>query len=359
MNPYDGVKFGRIGYTGILRSDLTSIWNDAPVLFRKLYSVRSILAAKALSKKLFVSFTHCFTYNHIKYCAVFTPMYDMNYICRIYPEDFFLKNAFSEMYDYIHSIKKKAASALIDTKEYFEKNCGRFGDSGFDGFMESQIRLFEDIFSDSGNVLKMFDKSHMCEYVPICSYLEHTYNHIKKYNSDQKKNVLFDIDIAFPVARMNYTVLESAIFLMVRICYMVMAENDSVTIKIKGREDGSLSFDMSYDIRVGFDEYGINKALRLLRCDLSEIGGELRFYISGDKIEMSCYVPASLSNYVSRIRKIDRKDDLSNEVYELRGIEDVFYSYEKNFIAFRSYRKDINIDISAMLSELILSDTVA
>ncbi len=359
MNAYDGVKYGRIGFTGILNHDLASVWNDAPALFRKISSLRSVLAAKALSDRLYVSFSHCFTYNKIRYCAVFTPLYDRYYICRIYPEDFYLKNAFSEMYDYICAVRTRALSSLLDARDFAERNSEIFRDQRFDDYMESQIRSYEEICSDAGNVLKLFDKSHMCEYVPIEKYLLYTNDHLKKFNSDNRKNVLLDLDISSPVARINYTLFESAIFLMVRIFYTVMEENDSAVIKVSSRQDGSLALSSSYRMRSPLDERKVNKEIKLLRCSLSELGGELRFYVCGDRLDMKSYVPASLSNYVSRIRKIDRNNKNSSDMFELRGIDDIFDSYEKNFVAFRSPKEQTDADVSSMLAELILGNSAA
>ncbi len=355
MNVCDGVKYGRIGFTGILNPDFTLAWSDCPDLFKKIITLKSVLAAKAVGTALFRTFRHCFTKNGIKYCAVFTPISDKYYLCRIYPEDFFLKNAFSEIYSYVHTIKVDSMSTFLDLREFIGTHSGDFPDEEYETFLEEKAASAERIYTFARNILSTFDKSHMCEYVPIEKFLDSTFSHIRMYNAVRKKEVLLETKINAPVARINYSVLESCIYIVVKIFYKILQTGESVTLSVRSDADGSLYMNARHKLTAEFDENDLSRDLRLLRCSMESLGGYAKFYISEDSIVFRSSVPAALSNYVKRIKKVNRRISMEDsDLFELRGLDDIFDSYEKNFVKFRSVREMPDFDLSSVLAGIIL-----
>lgn len=356
MNTSDIYKFSRLGYCVIMTRELNMFWADVPELYKKLISLRGFKAAKDAAFPTDSPFEQRFTYSGVKYRALMLPLNDGHYMCRVYPEECFLKHSYSEMYSCVTGIKNDAVSMISGIEELKERLAGDGLLDEYRDLLDGQMKSAEAVLADSRSITKLFDTEHMCEYVPINTMLSFTVSRLKKFNIELGKTVDISVSIEKSVARINYTVFEAAVLGISKLLYMIMNAGGDADIRIKGRENGSISIYSSTAFNKKFDFNRIERDIRILNCMFESLSGHSRFYRADNNFIVKASVPAYLSNYVNRIKTDDEIFDNIEDVPIINSLGSFMMYSDGNNVEFCSSKKQPEISVSVLLTEIILGE---
>ena len=106
------IQFGNIGYSCIFSSEMNIYFSDNKDLFTSLCRKRRISAASLIGQAAAGLCEHRFTYEGVRYRAIFVPIYNRNFLCICYPEDCFLKNSFSDIYNSVNDVRRRSLTML-------------------------------------------------------------------------------------------------------------------------------------------------------------------------------------------------------------------------------------------------------
>lgn len=350
--------FSNLGYSGIFSDKFELKWSDAPELFRKLASVKSTTASKMHAEKSEMFFEQQFTYNKVKYLASFHPITSFAYLCRIYPEEYFLKFAYSDLYTSIAEIRKDAVGIAADINILKEALAAEDMLDKYRDMIDEYLLHAEAIMSSAKGISDMFDISHLCEYVLITEKLSHTSSKFGKYNVQLGRSVDFTVNIKKSVARINYTVFESALIGIGKILYLILDRGDEAFLHITEKQNGSLAVYASAPYKADFDFVRLDHDIKMINCLFECLCGESKFFRSDDKLTVKATVPAYLSNYVNRIKA---KDELYAEFdeygRELTGFHS-FISQRNGKVEFHCPKEELAVDISDVLADVILGELI-
>lgn len=350
--------FSNLGYSGIISDKLEIKWSDAPVLFRKLVTVKSTAAKKANAVKADIFFEQKFTHNKVKYLATFYPVTYSDFLCIIYPEEYFLKFAYSDLYSMISGIKADAIGIAADIDIMREILTQEGLLEKYRDTVDEYMTHAGSIITSTDSIIRMFDISHICEYVMISEKLDGTIRQLERYNNQLDKKVGFDVDIKKSVARINYTVFESAIMDLGKVLWSVLAPGEEAYLKITEKKDGSLSVSTSAPYSKDHDFPSIEHDIRIINCLFECLCGDSKFYKNDDKFIFKATVPAYLSNYVNRIKVRDEifaeSEDYGREITGFHS----FISQRNGKIQFHSHKEKYQADISTILADVILGDLI-
>lgn len=312
-----GNRFSRIGYSGIFDSDMKVAWSNERRLFRKIESSKVFMNAYQVSSGLHEPFEIMLTFKGIRFKAVFLPLPDRRYLCIAYPEDRYLRFAYSEMYMRIFNIKCSADRAVAVADEIREAAALSGLTEQAVKLIDEQIRLAEGISYDAGGIAKIFDADNMCEYVNINDRINETYRSIIKYCNALHKTVTFDTDIKCTVAKINYGILESALMEIMRIMFRYMRDGEQAVLHIRGDGNTGLRISASLGPNDGFDPGCISYEIRDIKCAFEYMGGSASVAYGEDGLIIKAEASASLSNYNCRVKNYDLTDVGEDDPYEI------------------------------------------
>ena len=315
MSVYRNVRFAQIGYAAIFDNEKQLFSSDRNALMKYLEKQVSVRTAMKINIESLKSFEHRFSYCKVRYRATFTPFHENFFLCRVYPEDSYMKCAYSDLYKYISDMRMNAAEMVCTARRLDEDLCSKGEDGELRDHAKKLLEAAEKEYASASEILKMFDKQHIFEYVPIVLNLERTKKRIRLNNDIMKRNVVLDVDIKQSVARVNYLLFEACITCLAKLYYKTLQEGETATLRVRGTDTGSLSVRTEYEFGNKINEADIELDIRLIKCIFEALDGSSVLDIMGNRLVFRGEVPVSLSNYFNRIKGIYQEFD-ENEPYE-------------------------------------------
>ncbi len=362
MSVYENVRFAQIGYSAVFDKEKKCFSSDDNELMRRLEKQAGIRTAMKINLGNLKSFEHRFSYRKIRYRATFTPFHERFYLCRVYPEDCYMKHAYSELYKSISDIRMNAAEMICSVKKLDERlisiNAGEL--RSYTSFLLSSA---EKEYACATEILGIFDKQHIFEYIPIVKYLAGTAERIKKNNAIIGKRVILETTLNKSVARVNHILLEAAVSCIVKFFYKILQKDEEVLLRITGTDSGELRMKADFESKTALNIEELGMDIGLIRCVFEALDGKAVIDIDGNKISLRGEVPVSLSNYFNRIKGIYEEFD-ENELYdpEQKNILNAPESDKNKYYALHSrkseYREDLleliwNIAMNSFYEEII------
>lgn len=354
---YKNVRFAKIGYTFIFSNDGTCRYSDDSDMAARLIGSRGFRTALKTRGKSCEPFEHRFLFGGIRYSADFHPFYGVSYICRVYPEDCYLKHAYSGLYNSIADLKAIAATSVAENAKFSEiLKDGSYGEE-IVGYADREGKRSQRVLDLTSDILKMFDSEHIVEYVPIIDCLENTCDILGKNNGIFGKNINFKIDISRGVAKMNYVLFEAALAGISRILYKCMDTGDESEVLIKERKNGSISVTAAYTAKNGLTAEIPEYDIMIMKCLCESLDGKASADLSGDTLTIKALIPAELSNYYNRLRSgISEVDEEHPGEYEKRGFSAILASDYGRYRKFRAYRQEFVPDLTRMIIDIAMNE---
>lgn len=309
MSVYENVRFAQIGYAAVFDRKKECFSTDRSDLMKHLEKQIGVRTAMRINIEKLTSFEHRFSYSKVRYRATFTPFHECFFLCRVYPEDSYMKCAYSGLYKYISDMRMNAAEMICELRKLDEELGSSENGDTFRSHTAGLIAAAEKEYSTASDILRMFDKQHVVEYIPIVMYLDRTNERVRKNNSILRKNVILDISIRQSVARVNYMLFEGAITCLVKLFYKIMQKGESITLKITGTDSGSVS--LKADCAVSAPVGNTDTDVGLLKCMFDALDGSAVLRMDDGKFIFRGEIPVSLSNYFNRIKGIYAESDES------------------------------------------------
>jgi hypothetical protein len=355
-------KFGRIGFNAIFDYDMKVAWSNEKRLFRKIASSNIFMEAYKTSAENREPFENLLTYNGVRFKAVFLPLTDRRYLCIAYPEDRFVRFAYSEMYMRIFNIRRSAEKIAAVSPDIYEVLKQFEASDDVMKLIEDQTRFAESVKYDADSISRIFDADRMCEYVSIRDKIKETFSHIKKYNTIISRYVTFDADIDCSVAKINYSLFEAALLEIVRIMYKYLPEGGSGSIIIRGNRDIGIRVEISAQRRDDFDVKDIDYEVRDIKCAFEYLGGSSVVSLGNDGLFVRATAPAALSNFNCRVKSYDLTDAPEDDAYEIlsgyTGLTVDELKHTEGTVQFRSPVVEPEYPISEVLSDAVLRPLV-
>ncbi len=350
MSAYrEDVRFGKIGYSGILSPDFRVLNSDNDRIFMRISRNNKIITASKAGLSCFTSFEHRFTYESVRFRAIFTPIYNDHFLCRCYPEDCFLKNSYSDMYENIYKIKHEAMDMIARLNSLIDE---MHRDDAAEAYLEAvteQLISSERVLADSSGVMDIFDVSQKFEYVPIKELLNASNERLKSYSGSIDRDVTISVDIDCGVARINYMILEAAIFELVGIMYTLLGKGAKAELNVKGRRYEPLTCTASIEYPENVNEAELERKIRLVKCSFESISGKAYLFVKDGMFNIEASVPVSLSNHYERIAN----NDPERVVGEPKGFDDILTPDNRKELIFRSSSKEYTVPCSMLLANII------
>lgn len=357
MSTYENVRFSKLGFTFIFDRNMLCLYSDNGDMARRLCGCRAIKTAAKINKGRCASFEHRFSFDGIRYRAAFTPFFEMCYICRVYPEDCYIRYAYSELYNNIADIRTHAAVSVSETDRFAAEILASSDEDKYGSFADGEKERSERIFSVASSVLKMFDSEHIVEYVPVAKCLERTAGIITKNNSLLKKKLVIEIDVRQSVARMNYVLFEAMLSCIARVYYKCMNDGGETVVRIVGKDSGKINVNASYSCDDKLAETLPEYDIKVLKCLSECLGGSAGIVLEENSFSVNVSVPAALSNYYNRIRSsrndsVDAEEEVSQQL-RYSGLFSADPGAGKKFYASSA---EYVLDLSAMISDIAMKD---
>ncbi|MBP5606176.1 MAG: hypothetical protein J6X60_11665 [Ruminiclostridium sp.] len=355
-------KFSRIGFCCVLYENMKIAWSNEPALFRKMISSRSCSAAFRAASVVHASFEHRMTFEGVRFRIIFLPMPDSRYLCTAYPEELYIRFAYSKMYMRIFNIRRVALNSISLITELKGFLAGYdLPDEAFDK-IGVILGLSEDIMNDSSRIASLFDSEHINEYVLISDKIKASYDQVRKYNISLDKNIEFRINIGHSVARINYTVFETILFEIVRIMFLSLPDKGSCVLRIYEKDIDTLSLTAEIALRDSFSPGTIEFDVRDINCACEFLGGISKIYLKDDVLAVRVDIPVSLSNFVSRVNRFTSVTSSDGEpVEELKGYERVIVPGRRHISTeyeLQSPKKEWKLVFSDFLSSVMFDPLV-
>ena len=361
----EGFSPGKLSYSCFLNDEGKCIYTNNPVFFKKFLSNKIFKDSFPEYAKAHKLYKQTYTSEGIKYRIDILPVSTDRFLAFAYPEDCYIRLSYSEMYMRLFNINRYANrinGCVVRLKDAL--NCG-------DEPGREELRLVDDlensagiILDESSSVLSLFDIEHIGRYVNIAEKLRHTEYCVGMYNDRYGKSVKFEYDIDRPVAKLNYNVLETAVFATVALLYKALPVKGTGKLKFRGNNKGELVITAKAKLREGFERPSADNDLRVISCSFEALNGNSEVFIKDGIISVYASVPARLSNHVGRIDTGLHSGD--DDAEKMNGYSFVIAPDEitedeltdDNEFILNSPRKDYKVDFSVILAEFILSDIV-
>ncbi|MBQ9382634.1 MAG: hypothetical protein IJT87_00205 [Ruminiclostridium sp.] len=350
MSAYrEDVKFGKIGYSCILSPNLRVMNSDNYRIFTRICKNSKVISAGRVGISCFSSFEHRFTFEGVRFRAIFTPIYNGHILCRCYPEDCFLKNSYSDMYNSIYKIRYEAMDMIARLGSLLDEMHGDDADGSYIEAVSEQLLSAEKVFSDASGVMDIFDVSQKFEYVPIRDLLKSSDERLHSYSYTVGREVAIAADIECGVARINYMILEAAIFELVGIMYTLLGKGCKAVLNIKGRRYEPLVCTASIAYPDNVDEQALERRIRLVKCSFESISGKAYLYVKDGMFNIEASVPVSLSEHYERIA-IGSPERVAGEP---KGFDDILSPDDRKELILKSSSKEYTVPVSMMLANII------
>jgi len=351
VSAYENIRFSGIGYTVVFGKNLDITYCDSGAPVDAVRRSPKVMAAAKIGLAALNSFEHRFMSEGIRYRAAFNPFYENCCLCRIYPEDCYLKRAYSELYRYISDMRMIAVG-MTSAAERLEGMIYANSDEDKYSCETAELRkAAEKEYSFATEVLKLFDTQHIFEYIPIVQCLRNTYEYVSKSNEVIGKYIYFDVDVRQSVARMNYPLFETALASVIRIFYRVMNDGENVTLRIKGTDTGTISLYAEYEFRDEIDQSELDMDIGIMRCSFEALDGRTELSTFRDHLIFRAKVPVSLSNYFSRVKESGAYSENENT---LKGFGRFIYTDEKYKSVLHSPMTGYRPELSSVIWDIAL-----
>ena len=352
-------KFGRIGFSAIFDSDTKVAWSNEKRLFRKIASSDIFMNAYRDAADKRDPFENKLTYNGVRFKAVFIPIADRRYLCIAYPEDRFVRFAYSEMYMRIFNIRSCAEKMIAGCPDILEAAGKCSVPDDVLKMIEDQLRFAESVKYDADGIARIYDADRMCEYVSIREKVAETFGNIKKYNKILSRNITFDADIECSVAKINYSVFEAALLGIVRMMYKCIPKDGDGRIIIKGNRDTGLHIRTFCEHgSEGFSLKDIDYEIRDIKCAFEYLGGSAEIMLGENGLSVKASAPASLSNFNCRVKSYDLTDTPEDDPYEIltgyTGLTAEEIMHAEGAVQFRCPVTEPEYPISEVLADAML-----
>ena len=358
----DNEKFSRMGFCCIVDKSKRIAWSNDKYLFKKIISSKrfsSVLSAASVSH---TPFEYRTTFEGIRFRINFLPIPENLFLGVAYPEECYIRYAYSEMYMRVFNIKRNATRTAASLSVLKDKLRELDVPDEIMDLIDEQFDYAGEILNDSRSVTNLFDSEHMFEYVNISENLSHTESIINKYNAILNRELKLDIELENSVARLNYNVFEAILLQLARIIYKYTDKEDCTLMKISGKNTGSLRVRIDLDRKNGFDTGSIDNEVRDIKCAAQCLGGSSRLYFTEDKFVLEVNIPAHLSNYLRRVRSdVFVAGKLDESYYELKGYSRLVEPVDPKrpgILRFRNNAVVIKVDISYLMADIMFCSLI-
>ena len=229
--------------------------------------------------------------------------------------------------------------------------------------IDDQLTFCERVKFDADSISRLFDADRICEYVKIREKLDETCRRIKKYAPVLKRTVTVDYDIKCSVAKVSYTVFESALFETVRALCKYLPEGGNGIIKIREAGKTGIRISASCDAREDFDMSLIAGEITDIKCAFEYMGGKAEVSDGENGLSIRASAPVSLSNYNRRVKTYDLndicEDDICDVLSEKTGLSPEELEKADELILFRSPSSEPEYPVTDILAEVMLSPIAA
>ncbi len=355
MSAYENVKFSQLGYTFIFDDDFRCLYSDSNSMAERLKGCRSIRNAMIVNRGRCQPFEHRFSFGKVRYRAAFIPFFEFCYICRVYPEDCYMRCAYSELYKSIFDIRNVAAVSVSEIQRFEEDMFSNSDEDKYGTFASGEKERSDKMLSVASSLLKMFDAAHTVDYVPIIECVGNSCDAIRKVSPILHKNIEFEVDIRRSVARMNYVLFDAALSGIARLLYRCMYQGDTAHIRIAGKSNGMLEVSGFYESDKPLCDEIPQHDIGILKCIFECLAGRLSFIITEKKFIVNASVPAELSDYTNRIRNAEMYQQSEGEVeYDPLGFAGLFSTDHEKPISFSASKIPYSVNISTMMCNIAM-----
>ena len=341
--------YSETGYCALFTADKRLIWSDNLRLFRRISKLPSFKKLQpdpdtGAVGDLYMSF------ENVRHHIVTYPVSDTMYLCRAYPQYGHMLEDFQEefndiRYEALHLFA--FAGVLKDMKRK-----GRY--RGIEDYISAIMNCSENIYIDMVMLNQRIEGPIQPLFVPVRKFFLNLSYKLEWYSSQIKIRIPFVIDIAYPVAKIDYNVIEVGIYSLARIVYKMLDRGDTAVLYIVS--DDSDKICISLDIPLKHNDYLETDDFTADRNAISVVFERLEaapeITEEGGRFVFKAYIPAKFTDdlrYVkpSKFNKPYNDDLLMNfdpasrvcrDFYALREYEPgYFHSEIKEF-------EDLGID---------------
>lgn len=337
------------------------VFSDNEAFFRRLLSGKKFKTDFAAAAQNHSRSEKNYTFDGIKYKVIIIPVAGEKFYVVAYPEDCYIKFSYSEMYMRLFNIRINANN-IKGTLQLLKDNLHSDQDIGarITRLIDELEHYSGEVLINADDVLSLFDIEHIGRYVNLSEKLHHTEYCIKPYNARYDRTVNFRIDIEHLVAKVNYTVLEAAVYGIAGIMYKTLPVGGKGTVSFTEIENGHLLLEAQADVSEVFKRNTIDNDIRNVRCAIDALGGTSETVGNKDAVIIKARIPVKLSNYVHRINtgaydKDDEYEKMSG--YHLVIAPDELSGEEMSpeaELILNSFRSEYKRDYSAILAEIML-----
>ena len=358
VNENSGERFSSVGYCGIADNNGKFLWSTNKRLFRRVSECERFVTARKSLAGIHTSFEVRMTFEGVRFRISSLPVPDKRLLCMAYPEECYIRYAYSEMYMRIFNIRRNAARSLSASHEIQSMLAELGAPEKLTELIEEQISFSEEIFHDSVSIGSLFDNEHICDYVEIEKKLKNSVDQIRKYNSAVGKTVTFDIRFSHKVARISYPVFETALLEIVRVIYKSMPEKAETCIAVADDMSGRILVSARTPLCAGFDPAVIDGEVRDIMCAFECLGGHTKIYLVDGNLVIKADAPAPLSNYIHRVKP---DGYYAAHAEELKGysavIAPVSHRPDDEFIL-HSPKTEVEISMCALMADIMFSELI-
>ena len=353
MNRYADIRFSGIGYTVLFDNKMKYLSSDNEQIAARILSCNAVKTAAKINRGCIKSFEHRFSYGTVRYRAVFEPFFERFYICRVYPEDCYIRCAYSELYKSISDIRDLAAVSVSENEKFNEAVISASDEEKYGEFYSDVRERSERIFSIASSILKIYDSKHIYEYVPIQKLLEKSQKQLRRNNSILNKQIAFNNDIKYGVAKMNYVLFDAALSGIARILYKCMEENDNAIISLSEKDKSSITIKAFLEHASSFDESALEYDINVLKSIFESIEGTVVISEPEDGLLIKGFVPAALSNFYNRIKYVRMFETTADALdRELQGLAESLVPHNSNVYEFNAPPAGVYTDISMLIWDI-------
>lgn len=349
------MKYSDFCYMGIFDEFFNIIWSDNHELFSRI-SRRH----KNLQKKLYrADFSDTICYNFkakgVEYSVKVNMLRDRRIVCRIFqvlPDEILSREELFEDIDNIRHGSLNVISMAQMIENYVNKaDFGTVKDS-----LHLQLRQMSDIYTNSLNILQLFEESEKPCFIPLEKYLIRTFDEAKFALRKIRKDFAYLICVDTPYWKLDYRHFEMALFNLIKIMLVSTVFGSGGLITIRSHENGVIIFNAEFPFHQNYSLTNSRLEMRVV-CHLFKLmNGKAEFFQELDKIICTGYIKAECSPKIRNVsHSMQLEPDLDCEKINERRRKGTDTYYKLYHRPERPYLKSDAEDLSDVPNPMISS----
>lgn len=288
------MKYSDFCYTGIFDEFFNIIWSDNHELFSRISRRHNNLQKKLYSADFSDTICYNFKAKGVEYSVKANMLRDRRIVCRIFqvlPDEILSREELFEDIDNIRHGSLNVISMARMIQNYVNKaDFGTVKDS-----LHAQLRQMSDIYTNSLNILQLFEESEKPCFIPLEKYLIRTFDEAKFALRKFHKDFAYLICIDDPYWKLDYRHFEMALFNLIKIMLVSTVFGSGGFITIRSQEKGVIFFNAEFPFHQNFSLTNLRLEMRVV-CHLFKLmNGKAEFSQELDKIICAGYIMAESS----------------------------------------------------------------